>query len=129
MPGTKVRPSLGMRASDICPAFRQNSTAHWKMKKPVPERTCEPMPQIVTMSQPVIAPTNIVGTSLRNVSGFGPPAAKVPAQVTNAAQTGRLKGTNIVETASDEAATSTGSRFMASILLPARNYEGAGGCP
>src|ERR1700729_3531883 len=76
MPGTKVRPKRGMRASSICAAFRQNSTAHWNTKNAVPEKKFAPIDQPVTMSQAVIAPTNIVGTSLRKVSGFGPPAAK-----------------------------------------------------
>ena len=60
-----------------------------------------------------MAPIGIVSQIFFNTSGFGPPAANVPAHETKIAQGGRCDGVKIVVAASSEATISAGSFFMA----------------
>src|SRR5665213_2814399 len=111
MPGTKL--SAGMRPSDIMVAFRQNRMMHCAATKAPPLKCCPATLKPSTIRQAKIEPIGIVSQIFFNTSGFGPPAAKVPAQDTKIAHGGRFDGVNTVVAASREATISAGSFFMA----------------
>src|SRR6185437_96641 len=106
IPGTK--PSAGIRPSDIMVPLRQNRMTHCARTNEVPLKYCEARWKPATIRHAVIAPIGIVTHIFFRVSGFGPPAAKVPAQVMKMAHGGRLAGANSVVTASSEATISAG---------------------
>src|SRR5215469_17672320 len=101
MPGTKL--SAGIRPSDIMAPLRQNRMTHCASTNEFPLKYCEARWKPATIRHAVIAPIGIVTQIFFSVSGFGPPAAKVPAQEMKMAHGGRLPGTKSVVTASSEA--------------------------
>src|SRR5579863_10696478 len=111
MPGTK--PSAGIRPSDIMPALRQNRMTHWASTNAVPLKCCEARLKPATIRHATNAPIGIVTQIFFRVSGFGPPAAKVPAHEMKIAQGGRLTGAKSVVTASSEATISAGGFLIA----------------
>jgi hypothetical protein len=102
-----------MRPSDIMVAFRLNRMTHCAATNALPVRCCPATPKQSTMRQAKIAPIGIVIQIFFMTSGFGPPAAKVPAHETKIAHGGRCAGVKTVVAASRDATISAGNFFMA----------------